>query len=136
MRHFRGMAVCTLVTAVTLVGFAAPRAEAYNDFYKVFKKKYLGDESKPEQVKLAAAIKEVKKCNVCHDPRKIDGKASKKNHNEYGQALAELLSKKDKKDIEKITKALDEVEKIKAANSDKTYGEKLSAGELPVVIKP
>ncbi len=129
------LAVWLLAVSLGMVAWLSPSASAYNDFYKVFKKKYLGDESTPEQMKLAAAIKKVKKCNVCHDPRKIDGKVSKKNHNEYGKALAELLDKKDKKDVEKITKALETVEKLKAPNSDKTYGEKLAEGELPVIVE-
>ncbi|HHK41733.1 MAG TPA: hypothetical protein ENJ50_04870 [Planctomycetaceae bacterium] len=125
------------VLAMLLVptGVPAPKAQAYNDFYKVFRKKYVGDESTPEQKKLAAAIKEVKKCNVCHDPRKINGKASKKNRNAYGEALAKLLTKKDKKDLEKIAKALEEVDAQKAPSGDKTFGDFLTSGELPVVIK-
>ena len=135
MRHLKSLAVWFLASAFIWGSWLGSPASAYNDFYKVFKKKYVGDESTPEQMKLAAAIKKVKKCNVCHDPRKINGKASKKNRNAYGEALAKLLTKKDKKNIEKIEKALAEVEKEKAPNSDKTFGDKLAAGELPVIVE-
>ncbi len=130
----RSIACC--LAATFLFGAVTPApVEAYNDFYKVFKAKYVGDEATPQQKKLAAAIKQVKKCNVCHDPRKINGKVSKKNRNPYGQALAKLLTKKDKKAIDKIKKALDKVAQQKAPSGDKTFGERLAAGELPVVVK-
>ena len=131
-RVMRIVAVGSLAAAILVGGSRG--AHAYNQFYKEFYKKYVGDKSTPAQKRLDATIKKVKKCNVCHDPRKINGKASKKNRNPFGQALAKLLSKKDKKNVEKIQKALDTVAKQKAPGSDKTFGELLEAGEMPFVI--
>lgn len=135
MRQVRVALVAAVVGTMAMVAFNSQSAQAYNDFFKVFEKKYVGDASNPTQQKIAAAIKDVKKCFVCHDPRKIDGKVSKKNRNEYGKALSEFLTKTDKKDLAKIEKALETVSSKKAADSKTTFGDKLKAGELPVVLK-
>ena len=135
MRQFRVVTMLAVAASVTFSMLTVPSAQAYKQFYDEFNKKYVAEKSTPEQQKLADAIKKVKKCNVCHDPRKIDGKASKKNRNAYGEAMAKLLTKKDKKDVEKIVKALETVAKQKAPDSDKTFGQLIEAGELPAKLK-
>ncbi|QDT67746.1 hypothetical protein MalM25_06490 [Planctomycetes bacterium MalM25] len=68
------------------------------------------------------------KCYNCHQGKK------KKNRNAYGQALAEHLSKKDKKDVEKIVAALEKVAE-ESSNADDpdapTFGELIAEGKLP-----
>ena len=88
---------------------ATERVDGRSEYAKAWQKKYVGDKKSDVQKKLAAAVTKVKKCNVCHDPRKIDGKISKKNRNDYGKALGKLLTKKDKKHTKKITDALPKV---------------------------
>ena len=107
---------------------------AYPQFAKEFKNVYVGDESSDVQKKIAANLGQAK-CNLCHDPKKgPDGKASKKNRNAYGKALAKLLTKEDKKNVEKIRKALTSVETLKAEGATSTFGALLKTGALPVAL--
>jgi hypothetical protein len=126
-----------LMAAVALLGFGrSESANAVVQFSKAWEKQYLGDKSTDVQKQLAKHVARVKKCNVCHDPRKDEkGKASKKNRNPYGTELSKLLTKKDKKNTEKILKALKDVEKKKLKDSEKTYGEMILAGQLPFEYK-
>lgn len=124
---------CAMTLAFGLVAsvLTAPAA-AFPQFAKEFKNVYVGDETTPVQQKLAAAVAETK-CDVCHDPKKgPDGKASKKNRNAYGMALGKLLTKDDKKDVEKIHSALKTVESQKAEGAEHTFGQRLEEGKLPV----
>lgn len=73
-------------------------------------------------------IKKEAKCWVCHQGK------SKKNRNVYGEAAGELLTKKDKKETEKIIAALQEIAE-KSSDPDNseapTFGELIAAGKLP-----
>ncbi len=124
---------CLSALIAVMVFGRIPTAQAFPQFFKVFEEKYVGDKSTEVQKTLAANIDRVSKCNVCHDPRKDDsGKASKKNRNPYGESLAKMLTKDDKKDTEKITKSLVEVEAKKIPDSAKeTIGALLKDGKLP-----
>ncbi len=136
MRRLCSFLVCSLTLAVVVSGLPAPSADAYPDFYKAFEKKYVGDKSTDPQKSLAETISGMKsKCNLCHDPAKINGKTSKKNKNPYGKELSELLGKDDKKNEEKIMKALAEVEDKKAENAKASYGDALKAGKVPFEIE-
>jgi hypothetical protein len=107
-------------------------AEAYVPFSKAFLKKYAGSKATDAEKSIAAEFARVKKCNVCHDPRPgADGKASKKNHNPYGEALNKYLTEKDKKDEKKVLEMLAKVEGEKAEGADKTFGELIAEGKLP-----
>jgi len=116
--------------ALVGLSFSANRATAFPQFAKEFTAVYCADSADEAFV---AVVKKAK-CNVCHDPNKKteDGKSSKKFKNAYGMALDELLTKDDKKDKEKIHKALKTVEEKKAEGADKTFGELIQAGKLPV----
>ena len=115
-----------------IAGALTPPAGAFLQFAKEFEKKYVGEQSTPVQDKIAEAYKAAKKCNVCHDPRKdAEGRASKKNRNPYGEALAKLLTSKDKKDVEKIQAALATVEEQSAEEGAATFGSRLNEGLLP-----
>ncbi len=103
-----------------LLSLAQSPAEAIPPFQKEFVKMYA-----PPGSPLAAKVKKVK-CNICHKGKK------KKNRNAYGDALAKLLDrKKDKKNVEKIRKALKTVESQSAKPGGPTFGELLKAGKLP-----
>ena len=103
-----------------ILSLAHSPAEAIPPFQKEFVKMYA-----PPGSPLAAKVKKVK-CNICHKGKK------KKNRNAYGEALAKLLDrKKDKKNVEKIRKALKTVESLSAKPGGPTFGELLKAGKLP-----
>jgi hypothetical protein len=102
-------------------------AQAIPVFAKMFAEKYGDNED------LAAAAKEAK-CNVCHYGK------SKKNRNDYGMALSEILDK----DNYKSTRVKEEEEAVKKeifdafvevegkdAKAGGTFGELLKAGKLP-----
>lgn len=128
--------VVMLVAFGLVASLVTAPAAAFPQFAKEFKKIYAGEESTPVEAKIAASLAKVK-CNVCHDPKKgPDGKASKKNRNAYGNALSKLITKEDKKDVEKIHKALKTVESQKPEGGDQSYGERLKAGLLPVDPPP
>ena len=137
MNRFYLPTLCGLIAFGFLVGWVADPVDGRSEFSKAWQKKYVGDKSSDVQKKLAKAVTAVKKCNVCHDPRKIGGKISKKNRNAYGKALAKLLTKKDKKNTKKINAAFTKVAKLRSGKDKKlpTYGALLKSGKLPVVVK-
>lgn len=132
MKKF-GLALVACYVCGALVSFLQVRpADGYLQFSKAFMQKYIGDESTETQKALAVEFNRVKKCAVCHDPRKgPDGKVSKKNRNPYGELVNKHLNKKDQKDIPKAIKMLDKIAEEKLDGSDKTVGELLQAGKLP-----
>lgn len=64
-------------------------------------------------------------CAVCH-PEK-----DKKKRNNYGVALAGKLEKKNETDMDKIKEALTKTEGEKSKTEGKTFGDLITAGELP-----
>ena len=123
MKRFSGHAL--FVGAAVMVFAGGPVREAYAipKFAEEFKAMYVKDGTP-----LAAAVEEAK-CNVCHMGK------SKKDHNAYGNALAERLDKKeDAKNVEKIRKALEEVAALPSdpAKADApTFGQLIADGKLP-----
>jgi hypothetical protein len=114
--------VVGLVVAIA-AGSSAREAFAIKQFFDEFKTVYVKDGTP-----LASAV-ETAKCNVCHVGK------SKKDRNAYGNALAEKLDKKeDAKNVEKIRKALEEVEALPSdpAKADSpTFGALIKEGKLP-----
>lgn len=112
---------------VVLVIGAAPRpAFAIKEFFDEFKAVYVKPDSADANEKALAAEVETAKCNVCH------AGSSKKERNAYGNALADLLDKKeDKKNAEKIRKALETVAAMPSADGGPTFGDLLKQGKLP-----
>ena len=104
-------------------GVSSRPAYAIKQFFDEFKTVYV----KPGSP-LAAEV-EAAKCNVCH------AGTSKKERNAYGNALAELLDKKeDAKNVEKIRKALETVAAMPSdpAKADApTFGALIEQGKLP-----
>lgn len=110
--------------AIILVTFciSASNAIAIPPFFKQFQAKY--DSVAEDYVD---TVKEAK-CLVCHQGKK------KKNLNAYGTALSAHLSKKDKKDVEKIIAALETVAAQSSDSENKdapTFGDRISEGKLP-----
>ena len=136
MKKFGALLVCCFAIA-TIVSIArVDKAQARPTYAKAFKEKYVGDEKTDVQKSLAAEIKRVKTCYVCHDPRPDDsGKANKKNRNPFGQTLAKHLSEKDQKDKEKALKMLAKIEGEKADGAQKTFGELIKSGKVPFEYK-
>ena len=112
---------------VILAVGAAPRpAFAIKEFFDEFKAVYVKPDSADANEKALAAEVETAKCNVCH------AGSSKKERNAYGNALADLLDKKeDKKNAEKIRKALETVAAMPSADGGPTFGDLLKQGKLP-----
>lgn len=121
--------VCVaVILGFVAVAFCVSSASALPPFQKEWKAKYTDGNSNAAFVEAAEAAK----CNVCHTGK------SKKDHNEYGQAIKKFLTKAKyneiKEDVEAAKKYVNEslikAEAEKSA-SGKTYGEMLKAGEPP-----
>ncbi len=113
LRFLLFLIVCSLITTPAL---------AVPNFLKQYVTKYA---ETPEGF---AELSKRDSCLVCHQGKK------RKNRNAYGEALHELLHKKDKDDVEKILAA---IETVAALTSDPdtegapTFGELIVAGKLP-----
>lgn len=116
------------IFCMVAVGIGAFSAHARDQYNKGFKERYIDPDSKdPEKKKLDAAFTTAK-CGTCHV-----GTKDKKTRNAYGKELEKILGKNEK-GKDKITKALEEVEKIKLDEKDpksKTYGDRIKEGLLP-----
>jgi cytochrome c2 len=111
---------------VVVVGASSRPAFAIKEFFDEFKAVYVKPDSSDANDKALVAEVETAKCNVCHVG------SSKKERNSYGNALADLLDKKeDKKNQEKIRQALDTVAAMPSADGAPTFGELLKQGKLP-----
>ena len=123
--------VCLLaligVVAGSLLGRVTP-VLAIDPFKKAFDAKYVKKDPATDAEKSLAAAVEKSKCNVCHVGK------NKKARNDYGKALATLLTKKDGKDMAKIDAALDTVAGMKSKADDAaapTFGDLIKEGKLP-----
>lgn len=105
------IAVCFLLGTMWI---AADTAQARMQYCKAFIAKY-------DTVKEAKATK----CAICHPGK------SKKERNDYGQALAKSLAAKNEKDKVKIEAALKKTEAEKSATEGKTFGDLIKDGKLP-----
>ena len=111
----------TLSAAAVLtltLGFGASEAEARAQYNKAFKSTY---ESAFEGKDVTL------KCNVCHG----EGGKNKKVLSGYGTALKAELGEKNLKDNDKISAALTATAAKPSETEGKTYGDLLTAGELP-----
>lgn len=126
MKRGRVLLVVTSVAVGIVLGGLARPAFAIKQFQDEFKAVYVKpDSSDPAEKALAAAV-DTAKCNVCHKGKE------KKERNAYGEALADLLDKKeDAKNMEKIRKALETVAEMKSADGGPTFGELIKMGKLP-----
>ena len=118
--------VVGLVVACGMVASARP-ALAIKQFFDEFKAMYVKPDSADAAEKALAAAVEAAKCNVCH------AGTSKKERNAYGEALADLLDKKeDAKNVEKIKASLEKVAGMPSdGKSGPTFGALIKEGKLP-----
>ncbi len=117
----RNLAGAMSVVVLVAAGAWGTQAFAIKQFADEFKAVYVKDGSP-----LAAEVEKAK-CNVCHVGK------SKKDRNAYGQALAELLDKKeDKENKEKIRQALETVASMPSAGAGSPkFGDLIKEGKLP-----
>src|SRR2546429_441079 len=100
------------VAVIALIATTAAPALAVKEFKDAFKSKYVKpDSTAANDVALAAAFDQTS-CAICHVGE------NRKNRNAYGKQLAKLISKKDKKNKEKIFKAMDTVAQMKSKPAD------------------
>jgi uncharacterized membrane protein len=115
------------IAVFILIAWLASPAAAVLQFYKVFQVEYL--DHHPDQEFATFAKKPVNRCFVCHQGK------DRKNHNEYGDHLVEILDRKsDAKDTDKILAALKKVEMLPVDPNDEqgeTYRERILAGKWP-----
>ncbi len=124
MKNVCALALCAVAVLGTTVLVQIQPAQARPPYKKQFDAKYVKkDSSDPTEKKFAEAA-EAAKCLICHVGEK------KKDRNDYGKALSQLLKKGDEKDIPKIDGALDTVASEKSP-SGPTYGELIKEGKLP-----
>jgi len=126
MKRGNGVPVVMAVAVAMVAAATARPALAIKQFNDEFKAVYVKpDSSDPAEKALAAAV-ETAKCNLCHKGKE------KKDRNAYGEALAELLDKKeDAKNVDKIRKALETVAAKASPDGGPTFGELIKAGKLP-----
>jgi hypothetical protein len=126
MKKVCAILLCAIAGGAILA--SGQSAHAIAPFKKQFDAMYVKPgSSDPAEKKLAEAA-EAAKCNICHMGEK------KKDRNSYGQALAKLLKKTDKDDVDKIKGALETVAKehSDASNpSSPTFGDLIKQGKLP-----
>lgn len=98
---------------------------AYKQFQDRWQDVYL--EEHPDQEFAKMCEKEVK-CYVCHQGKK------KHHNNAYGELFEGKLTKKDRKDKEKIIRVIKEIGLLKSdpeQAESPTYNEIIASGELP-----
>jgi hypothetical protein len=139
MKKLCTVLVCCVAFSAFLSVGRVNTATAHPTFAKAFELKYIGDGKTDSEKSLAAEVKRVKKCTVCHDTRKDEsGKMKKKTfRNPYGTALSEFLTKdlKSKEHQEKVIELLSKAEGKKADGSEKTFGELIKSGKVPFEYK-
>ena len=127
-RSSRHAVMVGAVVAVVFGSLARP-AFAIKQFFDEFKAVYVKPDSTDANEKAFVAEVETAKCNVCHVGK------SKKERNAYGNALADLLDKKeDAKNVEKIKQSLLKVAGMPSdpAKADSpTFGDLIGQGTLP-----
>ncbi len=107
-----GVVAASMFVVISGEAVARPKyKDAINDKYPELAKKH-GTEGKLT-------------CAVCH-PEK-----DKKKRNNYGGALAGKLEKKNETDMDKIKEALTKAEGEMSKTEGKTFGDLITAGELP-----
>ena len=118
---------CLLTIAALAVLCPSRPASAVVQFYVEYKKAYL--DNHPDKEYAAAVNKASDRCFVCHQGK------SRKNHNEFGKHLVELLDrKKDIRDKEKINAAIKKVVEMRVDPKDEkseTYLDRIKASKWP-----
>ncbi|HEY4234806.1 MAG TPA: hypothetical protein VGM76_15340 [Lacipirellulaceae bacterium] len=119
--------VCLSLAALSVLLIShVQRAAAFPEYFKAWQTEYLDSADHPADPAFAEHVKKDVKCLVCHQ-----GMKSKENRNAYGAELAKILTKKDKKNTDKIMAALKTVGDMKPAGGKETFGDLIKAGKLP-----
>ena len=124
-----------LIVLGLLLSWSGFAAKADPAFRKEFEVRYVKkDSADPGEQEFAAKVKKAK-CHVCH----VGTARERKKRNAYGNELSKLLDrKKDRKNKEKIQKALETVGAMKINPEDEssiTFSELFAQGELPEVTE-
>jgi ABC-type Fe3+ transport system substrate-binding protein len=101
-------------------------AIAFPEYFKAWQTEYLDNPEHKADPKFVDSVRKEAKCLLCHQ-----GSKSKENRNAYGAELAKILTKKDKKNTDKIMAAFKTVGAMKAEGSKETFDERIAAGKLP-----
>lgn len=125
-----------MLVMLGLVASAGTPAFAYKQLMEKFKELYAAPDSKDASEDFKKLVADAK-CNVCH----VQGAKSKKERNPFGVALHEVIEEEKfpVKDFNKKPEAYaDQIKAIfkkavekKAGSTDKTFAERIKAGELP-----
>ncbi len=120
---------CLLILSAAVAMLAVlDAAHARPPYKKEWETKYLKKESPAPADKALVAAADVAKCNVCHVGK------NRKDRNAYGEELAKFLNKNDVKNVEKIQKALADVENLPSQKDNPnspTFGALMKEGKLP-----
>ena len=117
------------LAVIALIAMTAAPALAVKEFRDAFKSKYVKPDSTTANDEALAAAVDQTSCGICHADAK-----NKKIRNDYGKQLAKLIKKTDKKNKDKIFKAMDKVAEMKSKPDDPkspTFGDKITSGKLP-----
>ena len=119
--------VCLLTIAALAILCTARPAAAVVQFYNVFAKEHI--DTHPDKEFAKAVKKPSDRCFVCHQGK------NRKNHNEFGKYLVEMLDrKKDLRDVEKISASIKKALEIHVDPKDEkseTYMDRLKASKWP-----
>jgi hypothetical protein len=111
--------------AVSFVGgFLSNTASARPQYKVEFDKKYMTEGSA-----IHKALEGKSNCNICHQGK------NRKNRNAFGTAISKVIGGMNVKDTPKIVEAITKVEKEKPEGGDKTFGDLIKEGKLPVTME-
>lgn len=129
-KTFAMLAVFGLVSSLSVPAFA------YKQLNDKFKELYAAPDSKDASEDFKKLVADAK-CNVCH----VQGAKSKKERNPFGAALHEVIeaekfpvkefNKKPEMYADQIKAIFKKTLEQKAGSTDKTFAERIKAGQLP-----
>src|SRR5687768_8328538 len=118
------LAVVAAAVAVSFVGgIASNTASARMQYKAEFDKKYMAEGSAMHK-----ALEGKSNCHICHQGK------DRKNRNAFGATIAKALGEKNVKEPAKIIEAIGKAEKEKVEGSDKTFGDLIKEGKLPITM--
>jgi hypothetical protein len=123
------MRQCRLLIAAPLLFILASSVGARPAYYAIFKKEHLETLSDKKFVESVDKAEGGAKCLICHQ-----GKKSKEARNSMGKELSKLITKKDQKNTEKVSAAINKVLAMHVDPKDpksETYMDRLKASKWP-----
>lgn len=129
-KTFAMLVMLGLVSGLSMPAFAIKQLN--DKFVEI----YASPDSKDASDQFKMLVKEAK-CNICH----IQGEDKKKKRNPYGAAMHEAIEeakfpvkdfgKNPEKYADQVKEIFKKVAEKKAGSTDKTFAERIKAGELP-----